>query len=139
MIRKGTYVLFLHIPDDTVIEVGSLGSISFSSGCYCYVGSAMSGLDQRLNRHLSKDKKVRWHIDRLTMVSDDMYAYESSADIIPECDLAKLLTNSGAVPVVDGFGCSDCDCRTHLFRAEPAILEEILVKKGLTRFVAKIQ
>lgn len=139
MIRKGTYVLFLHIPNDMVIEVGSLGPISFSEGYYCYVGSAMSGLDQRLNRHLFKDKKVRWHIDRLTIVSDDMYAYESSGDIIPECGLARLLTESGAVPVIDGFGCSDCDCRTHLFRAEPAILERILLKKGLTRFVAKIQ
>ncbi len=139
MIRKGTYVLFLHIPSDIVIEVGSLGPIPFTEGYYCYVGSAMSGLDQRLNRHLSKDKRVRWHIDRLTMIADDMYAYESSTDMIQECDLARLLIESGAVPAVDGFGCSDCDCRTHLFRAEPTILENILVEKGLTRFVAKFQ
>lgn len=139
MIRKGTYVLFLHIPSDTVIGIGSLGPIQFHEGYYCYVGSAMSGLDQRLNRHLSKEKRVRWHIDRLTMVSDQMYAFESSVDIIPECGLAALLTDNGAIPVVDGFGCSDCDCRTHLFRVEPRILEGILVKNGLTRFVAKIE
>ena len=139
MIRKGTYALFLHIPCDTTVRIGSLGESTFYEGHYCYVGSAMAGLDQRLNRHLSKDKRLRWHIDFLTIMSDDMYAYESSGDFIEECDLANLLTDSGAIPAVEGFGCSDCDCHTHLFSVEPSDIERILVENGLTKFVPKIK
>ncbi len=139
MIRKGTYVLFLHIPCDTIVNVGSLGTISFQEGYYCYVGSAMGGLDQRINRHLSKKKRLRWHIDHLTMLSDDVYAFESSGSYIPECDLARLLSDNGSIPAVEGFGCSDCNCSTHLFRVEPVFLERILVKNGLTKFVPKIE
>lgn len=139
MIRKGTYVLFLHIPCDTIVNVGSIGPIPFQEGYYCYVGSAMGGLDQRINRHISKEKRLRWHIDYLTTASDDVYAFESSGDCISECDLAKLLSDNGSTPAVEGFGCSDCNCATHLFRAEPAFLESILVKNGLTKFVPKIE
>lgn len=139
MIRKGTYVLFLHIPCDTTLRIGALGESVFRHGYYCYVGSAMVGLDQRLNRHLSKDKRLRWHIDHLTMIADEMYAYESFGEYIEECDLARLMIDSGAIPVVEGFGCSDCDCHTHLFSVVPSNIERILVENGLTRFVPKIE
>lgn len=116
MIRKGTYVLFLHFEKDVSVNVGSLGEIHLDPGNYCYVGSAMGGLDQRVNRHFSKDKSMRWHIDRLTMIADDMHAYESFPDYVEECSLAHLIENTGCSPAVDGFGCSDCMCQTHLFK-----------------------
>ena len=134
MIRKGTYVLFLRFHSDTDADVGSLGRIHLSKGDYCYVGSAMGGLDQRLNRHLSHDKRIRWHIDRLTVLCEEMYAYESTLPI-PECELADIVSSSGGVPAVKGFGCSDCHCATHLFRIEPDSVMEALESRGLTKFV----
>ena len=74
MKRPGTYILIITLGSDIVLDVGALGPLHFPKGLYCYVGSAMGGLDQRVSRHLSKDKKVRWHIDRLTMAADSVEA-----------------------------------------------------------------
>ncbi len=137
MIGKGTYVLFLNLPD-FCNEIGSLGTVSLPKGCYCYVGSAMNGLDQRLRRHLSHEKKIRWHIDRLTVIADGVYAYISAGDFIPECKLAEIIENSGGIPVIKGFGCFDCKCKTHLFSVNPAEIRGILEGKSLTKFVTDI-
>ena len=96
----------------------------------------MNGLDQRLNRHLSKSKKVRWHIDYLTTVCDGSEAYESYPEPISECDLAKLVEKCGGIPEMDGFGCSDCDCRTHLFRASDDVLDRVVASAFLAPFVS---
>ena len=114
-VRRGTYVLLLDLPFSSDIEVGSLGVLHFEPGRYCYVGSAMGGLDQRLSRHLRSEKKMRWHIDRLTVAADRREAWESYPEWIPECDLAHMAEECGMVPVHPGFGCSDCGCVTHLF------------------------
>jgi len=62
---KGSYILLIKLLKDSEIKVGSLGTISFKKGFYVYVGSAMGGLEQRINRHLRKNKKTFWHIDYL--------------------------------------------------------------------------
>jgi len=134
MIRKGTYALFLTIDPGAEITVGALGTIFFEAGEYCYVGSAMGGLDQRVSRHLSKKKTIRWHIDRLTTVAEHMEAYESYPDPIPECALAKLAESSGGADYAPGFGCSDCDCRTHLFRVDGKVRERMISAGHLKPF-----
>ncbi len=125
MIRRGSYLLFLTFSEPFISEIGALGTLDFSPGTYCYVGSANNGLDQRISRHLSKEKKVRWHIDRLTLLADFMEAFETQ---ISECELAKITEDSGGVPAVKGFGCSDCKCQTHLFKINDKI-REILIQK----------
>ena len=137
MIRKGTYVLFLRFLEDRETEVGSLGKLHLSKGDYCYVGSAMGGLDQRIGRHLSKDKKIRWHIDRLTMICDDIFAYEIEDDRDLECSVADLMYTVGNGPAVKGFGCSDCDCVTHLFRADFSATISALIDYGFRKFTPK--
>ncbi len=132
MIRKGTYVLFLTIPGADA-DVGALGRIHLPPGRYCYVGSAMGGLDQRIGRHLAPQKKIRWHIDRLTVICTDAEAYESYPDPISECGLADLAEKCGAVPFADGFGCSDCGCRTHLFLLGEGSEERIITSAGLKK------
>lgn len=139
MKRKGTYVLFLLFLSDLETEVGSLGHIILPAGWYCYVGSAMGGLDQRVSRHLAHAKTVRWHIDRLTVAADEMFAMEHEGDGISECALGRILEDAGAEPITDGFGCSDCACRTHLFRTEPDDAVRVLASRGLTKFVDKRQ
>lgn len=134
MKRPGTYILIIALGSDADLDVGALGPLHFSKGLYCYVGSAMGGLDQRVSRHLSKSKKVRWHIDRLTMAADSVEAYESYPDYIPECALARMAEECGMTPSAKGFGCSDCRCSTHLFRADPDSIARLVERAGLVSF-----
>ena len=132
-VRKGTYVLFVTLRNETTITAGALGPHTFSPGTYCYVGSAMAGLDQRLKRHLAHDKKLKWHIDYLTTVCDSSEAWESYPDPVPECDLGRMAEECGAVPEMDCFGCSDCGCRTHLFRIGQDSAGRLIEGAGLHR------
>ena len=134
MRRPGTYILVIALGSDTVLDVGALGTLTFPSGTYCYVGSAMGGLDQRVSRHLSRTKTVRWHIDRLTMAADSVEAFVSYPDPVPECTLASMAGSCGMEPFVEGFGCSDCKCRTHLFRTTPDATARLIDEAGLISF-----
>jgi len=134
MIRKGTYVLLITLGADADIDVGALGTLHFSEGQYCYVGSAMGGLDQRVSRHIRKEKKVKWHADYITVKAESVEAFESYPDFIPECDLARMAEASGMKPSHKGFGCSDCGCSTHLFRVEPGSMDRLLEDSGMKPF-----
>lgn len=134
MIRKGTYVLAVTLGSPADIRVGALGILHFDPGLYIYVGSAMGGLDQRLSRHLRRDKTLRWHIDYLTSAADSAEAFESYPDFISECELARMAEASGMVPAAKGFGCSDCSCPTHLFRATAGQLAALVSSAGMARF-----
>lgn len=135
--RKGTYVLAISLGEPFAREVGSLGTVSLKKGQYCYVGSAMNGLDQRIERHLRRNKSIRWHIDRLTSFEYNVKAYESYPDSIPECRLASIAESCGMEPAVKGFGCSDCKCQTHLFRANGDSMRELVSEAGLKAFCSK--
>ena len=62
-INRGTYVLVMKLDREKEISIGKKGPASFPGGYYCYVGSAMNKMEKRVCRHLSRDKKKRWHID----------------------------------------------------------------------------
>lgn len=112
---KGAYLLLLHIGDERSVPIGSLGTIRFDRGTYVYIGSAMGGLEQRVARHLRHEKRIRWHIDHLTAVSDGVEALLIPSQTDVECDLASLIKSIPGATGVAGFGCSDCRCRSHLF------------------------
>lgn len=130
-VRRGTYVLAVYLGAPRRITVGALGTHDFAAGLYLYAGSAMGGLDQRLRRHLSREKTVRWHIDYLTTVCDRSEAYESYPDPVPECGIARTIEACGGIPEMAGFGCSDCRCWTHLFRADGEILAQVVARCSL--------
>ena len=134
MKRMGTYVLVITLGSDLTTEVGALGTLSFPAGTYLYAGSALGGLDQRVSRHIRHEKTVKWHIDRLTVAADSVIAYESCPDYVPECELASMAGDCGMVPSVDGFGCSDCSCRTHLFRVTDGSLDLLISRARLEPF-----
>ena len=109
----GSYILLIKLPEEKTIGVGRLQSIHFNSGCYAYVGSAMGGFKARLNRHIKKNKKPRWHIDYLLQEAaiTDIILCESEQKV--ECAIAQALEcQLNSVP---GFGSSDCHCPSHLF------------------------
>ena len=125
---KGVYLLFLRVKRDLRMRVGSLGVIDFKEGLYVYVGSAQNNLEKRVRRHLSREKKVRWHIDYLTLSGSvdvvAVCAYELGREY--ECIIASYLQEISE-EVVGGFGCSDCECRSHLFRMSGEV-EDICLK-----------
>ena len=115
---KGIYCLVLKNPACTM-QVGALGPLSFAKGWHCYIGSALGpGGLVRLDRHLSlaehRNKRPKWHIDYLLTDRRFAVAYAVSAPTTErlECRLAEALSEQG----VPGFGCSDCDCPSHLLR-----------------------
>ena len=111
--EAGSYILVVHLRTATTIEVGGLGERGFSAGYYAYVGSALGGLKPRLRRHTNKNKTSRWHIDYLTKKGaiSSVVVFESKRRV--ECSIAKALEPRFASE--PGFGCSDCDCSSHLF------------------------
>jgi len=113
---KGIYILIINVKKDISIEVGALVKINFKKGKYAYIGSAQNNLKKRIQRHLSKDKKKRWHIDYLLMTPgvkvESVHYQEAKKD--EECKIALML--SSVEEPIKGFGISDCRCYSHLFR-----------------------
>jgi len=118
----GTYVLVLHLAEEVELDVGALGRTIFPAGHYLYCGSAQSGLGPRLARHMRPEKTMRWHIDRLTVLAEPIGALLFPDGKEGECRSSRMLEMClGARSVLDGFGCSDCRCRTHLFHLPDAV------------------
>ena len=110
---KGCYCLIIHVNSDSTIKIGRLGLIKFHKGYYIYVGSAMNSLESRIKRHLSSEKKLHWHVDYLlkkSVITDVIY--NVSTEKI-ECKLSKYISNHAKS--IENFGCSDCDCNSHLY------------------------
>ncbi|WP_257298329.1 DUF123 domain-containing protein [Haloarchaeobius sp. FL176] len=110
----GTYTLLVELSRSVTLDVGALGEVALDAGWYGYTGSALgSGGFSRLDRHravAAGERDVQhWHVDYLlghdaATVAGDV----RTADDV-ECAVARRLPD--AVP---GFGCSDCDCTSHL-------------------------
>ncbi len=109
---KGSYVLVIENKKDQNIQIGKLGNIFFKKGFYAYVGSALNGLEQRINRHKRTDKKLHWHIDYLLNKTDIVDVFYKESEEKEECRIAKSFLNLDSIK---GFGCSDCNCESHLF------------------------
>lgn len=110
---KGTYVLLVKMEKPKKVPVGRLGVIGFRGGFYAYVGSALNGLEKRIERHLRDEKKLHWHIDYLLKESGVLEVFRLKSNRRLECVIAGKLSEEFAV--VPLFGCSDCSCKSHLF------------------------
>jgi len=100
------------------VNTGALGRIAFKKGLYAYVGSAQTNLEQRIKRHVRSEKRLFWHIDYLlaneaSKITQVLY---KKANKTEECKTAKIIGERGK-PIA-GFGCSDCRCKSHLFRID---------------------
>ncbi len=118
MAKKGIYCLILKT-HGAMLSVGALGEREFPAGWYIYIGSALGpGGLARVSRHIrvyrrNKDHRPRWHIDRLLTDSRFVLVAAVCGNTTSqlECILARSLGENG----IQGFGCSDCRCTTHLF------------------------
>ena len=113
---KGIYLLLINLSSESIIKIGSLGKLIFNKGYYVYVGSGQNNVLKRVNRHISNNKKMHWHIDYLlnNKYAKVIEAYLISGNKRRECILAKRLLKQYSS--VKCFGCSDCRCGSHLFR-----------------------
>jgi Uri superfamily endonuclease len=113
---KGIYVLIIRVNKDISANIGALGRKSFAKGLYAYVGSAQTNLEQRVKRHLIREKRLFWHIDYLLEndVAETVKVLYKQGDKTEECKTATRIGENGT-PIA-GFGCSDCHCKSHLFQ-----------------------
>jgi len=103
----------MELKNTETIPVGKLGKIDFKKGFYIYAGSALNGLDQRIQRHLRKQKKMHWHIDYLLNHAKIVNVFYKQSEVKEECFIAKTLEKE--LFILSGFGSGDCLCKSHLF------------------------
>lgn len=113
----GTYALLLRCDAAAQARVGRWGRIDLSKGFYIYTGSAFGpgGVRARVSRHFRKRKRMHWHIDYLRVFLLPLEAWYSHDGGRLEHRWARLFAEMDAAVSVAGLGCSDCDCRSHLF------------------------
>lgn len=107
--EKGIYILKIRLDKGRKIK-----NWFFRKGYYFYVGSAFGNsinLKTRISRHLSKNKKRRWHIDYLLDYGKIKEIWISNKNV--EHDIAKMLGKK--LDYIENFGSSDCSCKSHLF------------------------
>jgi len=138
-VLKGVYTLIISLKEPITLKIGKLGTFTFPSGTYTYTGSAMGigalSLENRINRHLRRRKKLKWHIDyflnsKHTQIESIIYA---ETDRKSECIVTKQIEKLGMVHVpVKKFGASDCKkgCHAHLhhFKCNSSQAQEIITK-----------
>jgi Uri superfamily endonuclease len=131
-VLKGVYVLVIQVDEDTDINVGAIGRLTFKKGLYAYVGSAQNNLKQRVKRHLRKRKRRFWHVDYLlgNDAAKIVKVFRKQAEKTEECAIAGVIGERGEP--MDGFGSSDCSCKSHLFRIEDyGFLQEFMRVLGV--------
>jgi Uri superfamily endonuclease len=110
---KGIYILLIKIGKSSNIQVGKRRNYHFEEGYYAYVGSALGNLEKRIARHFDTHKKLHWHIDYLLNTAIVREAIYAETNQKKECLIAQTLSKKLASK--SGFGCSDCNCSSHLF------------------------
>ncbi len=132
---SGSYCLCIQVTEEIAVNIGALGTVSFSKGRYIYVGSALNGLEQRIKRHfatnLGKGKAIHWHIDYLLsaigVTLEEVFIKESKKH--EECVIASKISDR-EYPI-QRFGSSDCHCNSHLFWVDSfTMLNEIGLRKA---------
>lgn len=116
----GTYVVVYACDVNARLQVGRWSEIELQPGYYLYVGSAFGpgGVRARVQRHCRKEKKLHWHIDYLSAQLSPLEAWLCYQDERLEHRWAQALSEMKAMSPVEGFGCTDCDCRSHLFTTQ---------------------
>lgn len=130
---RGSYIIILELQSEAVVDVGKLGSIRFPKGFYLYVGSAMKGLSKRLERHRRLSKQAHWHIDYLRPYARLHAALPIRASERLECSIADRIKEIAGWSI-GRFGCSDCECESHLFAASGDPLQSADFQKIIQYF-----
>ena len=131
MCESGIYIIKIGLSRRQKIKIGALGKLDFEKGKYYYVGTAQNSLEKRIQRHLSKNKKLFWHLDYLL---DNKYAEIEKIFVINrekeyECFVFNEFFDGRSA--VKNFGSSDCNCYSHLL---VNINESKIIEMGFISF-----
>jgi len=129
---KGSYVLFIELSSEKRIPIGKKRFFIFPSGWYVYVGSAMNGIERRVKRHLSNEKRMHWHIDYFLQYAQIKKIFYKQSSNKEECEIAQSFIRS--FNKFKGFGSSDCSCESHLFHGSKAQLLELIDTAGCSEY-----
>lgn len=112
--NAGDYLVILQVERDMDLSIGRKGTMHFPKGYYVYVGSAKKNLDQRIAHHRHVRKKMHWHMDYLRKETQwvGVIPIRTKADLEHSIAQAVAAIADWSIP---GFGCTDCDCQSHLF------------------------
>jgi Uri superfamily endonuclease len=107
-----TYQLTIQVRQDSTIQIGKLGTFHFPAGYYVYTGSAKRNLEARIQRHLSKEKRLKWHVDYL-LSAPEVEIIKVARWTEPECEVNQQVNGNVLIP---RFGATDCcaGCGSHL-------------------------
>ena len=120
---RGSYALFLQLPEAICLAVGRLGTFNFHAGVYVYLGSANGpgGLRARLAHHARIAAHPHWHLDYFrpyARITGGLVEEGTWPGALPlECAWSQqLLRLPGVRPAAPGFGSADCrsGCPAHL-------------------------
>jgi len=113
----GTYALILQSFSKSKIQIGRWRQIDIVPGYYVYVGSAFGpgGVLSRVSRHFKKKKPKHWHIDYLRNFVAPLGVWYTHEPEHFEHRWARTLYTTDNMHPIQGFGCSDCKCYSHLF------------------------
>ena len=118
---KGTYTLLLACKRPFKLRIGKLGLANVEKGNYLYTGSALGtgavSLEQRVTRHRRRNKRVKWHVDYLTVHREiaivNVICTETDRRL--ECQISQqILSDLNGKPIIQRAGASDCKCSGHL-------------------------
>ncbi len=129
---KGSYLIIAEMDANKRTPIGKLGDVEFNKGFYVYVGSALNGLEQRIQRHLRENKKTHWHIDYLLKHATVTNVFYKENNVGEECVIAKKF--EGTLPSILGFGCSDCKCKSHLFYGSYKEIKQIIDRLNMKSY-----
>jgi len=115
--EPGTYALILQNKSKAMVEIGRWRQIEIEPGYYIYIGSAFGkgGVKARVLRHYRENKPHHWHIDYLREFMSPITVWYSHGPKKLEHDWAQILSEMSDMSPIQGFGCSDCKCFSHLF------------------------
>ena len=130
---KGTYTLIMVCEKPVEVKIGKIGQARIEKGLCLYTGSALgrggTSLEGRIGRHYLRKKRVRWHIDFLTVrpeiIIKRAVCVESSKRF--ECQINQLIMSElPAKPVATHAGSTDCSCNGHLLFVSLDSSQEVL-------------
>jgi Uri superfamily endonuclease len=125
---RGVYTLIIRFSRHCKISVGARITAVVEPGLYLYTGSALgrgsTSLEFRIRRHLRREKREFWHIDRLLACESASVISVILAQTTgkAECGVndALLEDRKLTVPFM-GIGSSDCRCESHFLAAKRSL------------------
>lgn len=125
---RGVYTLIIRFPRPCKAGIRKHMPVVVDRGLYLYTGSASgrgsTSLEGRIRRHLRREKKEFWHVDRILAyesahVVSVIYAVTTSK---AECRVnAALLKHTNILAPFKGLGSSDCRCESHFLEARESL------------------